>query len=149
MDFETQFLPQLGDQSAVIVLPAPENHPPALAVMIELNNGQTLPTALRTLVGSLAMMNQLDAEKKGIEPVIALQNQTYKDVGLMTLNLRDPKLKGKLNPTLFTRGRFLVISTTPESAKALIEALLIARHATVDRRFHVDFEQHVHTAPQV
>jgi len=146
MDFETQFLPQLGDQSAFIVLPGPEDHPPALAFVTELNNGHELPTVLRTLAGSLAMMNQMDAEKKGVQPMIAVENTRYKDVGLMTLNLKQPKLQGKLNPTLFAKGPFLVISTTPESAKALIDAasapwqIVAPARGTLASRTRVNFQ---------
>ena len=122
MEFETQLLPQLGDQNAVIVLPGPENGPPALALVIELKNGMELPTALRTLAGSLALVRQMEAQKQGTEPDVAVRARTYNGINLTTLILREKKLNGKVNPTLFMQDKFMVLTTTPECARTLIDA---------------------------
>ena len=117
-----ELLSELGDQNAVFVLPGAQGNPPALAFIIELNNGETLPIALKSLAGALAMAKQGEAEEQGIEPAVLLETTAYKGANLTTLILRQEKLKGKLNPTLFTQDQFLVLTTTPEAARALIDA---------------------------
>ena len=36
--------------------------------------------------------------------------------------LKEPQLKGKLNPTVFVKDRFLVVATTPDCARAILDA---------------------------
>ena len=122
-DFEKDLLGQFGDQAALVVLPGPgEDDPPAAAIVLEMKPDATLPISLKTFVGMAATIAQAEAKKKGIEPPVGLVRADHQGVQLTTLLLKEKKLKGKLNPTLFVKGKFLVISTTPGAARALLDA---------------------------
>ena len=123
MDFEKELLPQIGDQAGFIVTPGGGDHPPAVSLVIELNNGQTIPMALRTLAGSVAAITQIEADKAGVEPKAVMRRTTYRETDLTTLVLTEEKLAGKLNPTMFVHDKFMVVSTSPEAARAIIEAV--------------------------
>ena len=122
MDFETELLAQIGDQTAVIVTPAPADAPPGVSVVIEMRNGLVIPMALRTMAGSAAVIARIEAQKAGTAPKVGMRRSTYKGVNLTTLELYEKELGGKLNPTMFVTDKFMVVSSTPETARTILNA---------------------------
>lgn len=130
LDLDKELLPVIGDQTALIGLPGGEKDPPALALVIEIKDMQRLPTALRTLTGAAVVVAQVEAEKarkrnpqaKALAPA-AVERSTYRDVGLMTVTLANPKLTQFLNPTLFAYNGRLVVATSTDAARKVLDAL--------------------------
>ena len=122
MEFESELLPQIGEQTALVLTPGSGQNPPALSIVIELNDTQSIPLALKTMAGSFAKVAQVEAEKKGVEPAALLRRANYAGTDLFTLVLNDEKLAGKVNPTLFVYDRFMVVSTSPYAAQAMLDA---------------------------
>jgi len=121
--FETELLGQLGDQAALIVLAGPgPDDPPAAALALEMKPGATLPVSLRAVIGFAAGVARAEADKEGTEATVDAERWTYRNTNLDTLILKEPKLKGKLNPTLFAKDKFLVVATTPDCARAVLDA---------------------------
>jgi hypothetical protein len=115
-------LSQLGEQAVVILTPGPENGPPALALVTELRATETLPTQVKTIAGMACMVAQMEAQKKKIEAKVALQREQHAGVELTTMLIRDPNLKGHVNPTMAVKDGYMVLATSPECAKAVLSA---------------------------
>ncbi len=113
LDFERELLPALGDQNALLALPGGEGELPGLALVVEMAEPQRLPAALRTLVGAGVVVAQIEAEKKKTPSPADLRRAEHGGVEMVTVELRDPALAGILAPTFFSRGKWLVIATSP------------------------------------
>lgn len=122
MDFEKELLPQIGDQNALVVTPGAAGAPPGVTLLIEMKDPASIALALKTLAGTAAGINRNEREKKGLPPEILLARSRHRDVDLTTVELKDPKFGGQLNPTLCVCEKFLVISTAPEAARAILDA---------------------------
>jgi hypothetical protein len=70
----------------------------------------------------VAMVDQIDAQKKGRPIHAAIEASTHKDVALTTLSLKQKKFVGKLSPTLAVKGAYMVVGTRPDVVRAVLDA---------------------------
>ena len=123
LDFETELLNQLDDQAALIVLAgAGPDDPPGAALALEMKPGATLPVSLKTMIGFVAGVARMEADEQGVEAMVDAERWSYLETDVATLILKEPELEGKLNPTVFVKDKFLVIATTPDCARAILDA---------------------------
>lgn len=121
MNFERDILSKIGDQAALVVSPGDDNTVPAVTLVVELSDGKAIPDALRIWLGSLATISQLDAEKKKQEPKAIFTRSRYKEIEVATLVLTEPKFQGKFSPTLLVLDRFMIVSSLPCAAHAIVD----------------------------
>ena len=127
MDFEKELLPQIGDQLSVFVTPGGPNDPPALSLAVELADGRMIPQTIRTWAGSAATVNRMEAQKKNQPQAFSIKRTDYHNVNLTTLEIHKPPFAGKISPTLCVVGRFMVISSSADAARAVVDAFAKAR----------------------
>jgi len=111
MDFEKEFLARLGEEGCLFVLPGAEGEPPAVGLLIELNDGDTLPQTLRTWIGTLAAVNQMEARKKHQPPQFAVARSSHRGVDATTLKVLRGDLAGKIAPSVAVVGRYMVVAS--------------------------------------
>ena len=121
MDFERDVLTQIGEQAALIISPGDEKTVPALTLVIELSNGDAFPVAIRTLMGVAAAADEGEAEKTGETTHHVFKRTNYKGTDVGTLILKEPEHKDKFELTVLTLDRYLVLSTMPYAAKAVVD----------------------------
>jgi hypothetical protein len=121
LNFEKEFLPQFGSQNALIVTPGTNQNPPGVCLMLEMKNPSPIAITLKALAGTATALNQAEAQNTGTPVKTTLTRTTYRDTDLTTLELKEPKFGGKLNPTLCVTGNFLVLTSTPEAAQLILD----------------------------
>lgn len=122
MEFETEFLPQLGDQLALFVTPGAGNAPPALTAVIQLTDSEALPQCLQTQAGSLAFVNWAESKKKNKAPDFTLVRENDGAVEYTRVNIHSGPAAGKITPTMCVLGDCMILSTSAEAARAAVAA---------------------------
>lgn len=122
MDFQTEFLPQLGDQFALFVTPGPGNAPPALTAAIELTDTATIPQCIQTQIGSIAFINWIENKKKNKSPDVKLTREKHGAVDYTRVDVSSGPVAGKITPTMCVAGKFMIISTSADAARAAADA---------------------------
>ena len=130
-NFENEFLGKFGDQTSLFLTPGTGDGAPALNLVVELNNGQVIPQTLQTLAGTFATVNKMEKEQKGQQVDVSLRRTQYNNANLLTVDLHTGKAAGIVTPTLFTVDQFMVISTSEQAARAIVDAYRAPR--TLDR----------------
>jgi len=121
-DFEKGFLPQFGARNALVVTPGANQNPPGVCLILEMKDPMPIATAIKALAGTATALNEVEAQKTGTPAKVALSRKTYRDTDLTTLELKEAKFGGKLNPTLCVTGNYLLLATAPEAAQLILDA---------------------------
>jgi hypothetical protein len=127
--FEKDVLPLFGEQVALIGLPGDAKTAPAAALAVEMRDTQKLPMALRSLAGMMVFGAQMEARKLQKPAPAFLKPWRHGETDITTVQLQDPKLGGKLNPTLFVKGKYMVLATGAGAARAILDAADAPREA--------------------
>jgi hypothetical protein len=92
-----------------------------VCLILEMKDPSPVVMTLKALAGAATALNQVDAQKTGTPVKAALSRTTYRNTDLTTLELKEPKFGGKLNPTLCVTGNFLVLTSAPEAAQLILD----------------------------
>jgi len=122
MDFEKEFLARIGEEAVFFVTPGDEAHPPTVCLGIELRDGDALPQTLRTWIGTVATMNQMDAEKKGQKPLFAVARSSYNGVDITTLQVLSGRFAGLVSPSVAVVGRYMLVASSDEAIRQAADA---------------------------
>jgi len=122
MDFEKEFLAQIGDQLAVFVTPGAGDMPPALTLVIELADGELIPNSVRTQAGFLEFINWAERRKLRKAPDFSITRHKRGAVDYTTAEINSGPVAGRITPTMCVVGRFMILSTSADAARAAAEA---------------------------
>jgi len=122
MDFEKEFLAQIGDQFAVFVTPGAGDMLPELTLAIELAEGELIPNCDRTQAGVIEFGNWTERQKQKKAPDFSITRQKRGAVDYTTATIHSSPVAGKMTPTMCVVGRFMLLSTSADAAQAAVEA---------------------------
>ncbi len=112
-----QLFSELGGQVGIFVLPAARaGDYPAGAIALELRETTHIPDAVGTLVGLDATV----ARSKGWD--VSIESPRYRDVQLSTVRINRQGPVGRLSPTFGVVGGYLVVASTLDAAKQVVDA---------------------------
>lgn len=113
-----QLFEEIGPQMAVFILPAGEaGNPPEVAVALELRETAHIPLALETLVGTAAVIATAEGKARA-----SIEYDTYEGVAMTSVHVEMPAGLRKLRPTMCVVDGNLVLSTTADAARRIIDA---------------------------
>lgn len=113
-----QLFEEIGPQMAVFILPSGEaGNPPEVAVALELRETAHIPLALETLVGTAAVAATAEGKAQA-----SIEYDAYKGVPLTSVHVEMPAGWRKLRPTMCVVDGNLVLSTTADAARRIIDA---------------------------
>ena len=113
-----QLFEEIGPQMAVFILPSGEaGNPPEAAVALELRETAHIPLALETLVGTAAVAATAEGKAQA-----SIEYDAYKGVPLTSVHVEMPAGWRKLRPTMCVVDGDLVLSTTADAARRIIDA---------------------------